>query len=64
MRQWQALVRAEGLFFAARDRYDVGQSLDWAALAQDQGFADQGHLSRMAKRIAGFAPEGATLCRR
>jgi len=56
LRHWQALVRTEGLFFAARDRYETGQEYDWAALAQDEGFADQAHMSRVAKRITGFAP--------
>lgn len=56
LRQWQSLVKTEGLFFAARDRYESGQSFDWAALAQDEGFADQAHLSRAAKRITGFSP--------
>lgn len=56
LREWQALVRTEGLFFAARDRYETGQPFDWAALAQDEGFADQAHMSRVAKRITGFSP--------
>jgi AraC-like DNA-binding protein len=56
MREWQALVKTEGLFFAARDRYEAGQPFDWAALAQDEGFADQAHMSRAAKRLTGFSP--------
>jgi AraC-like DNA-binding protein len=56
LREWQSLVKTEGLFFAARDRYEAGQPFDWAALAQDEGFADQAHMSRMAKRITGFSP--------
>jgi hypothetical protein len=56
LREWQTLVRTEGAFFSARDRYDEGQPLDWAALAQDEGFADQAHLSRATKRTTGFAP--------
>lgn len=56
MREWQSLVRTEGLFFAARERYEQGLPLDWAALAQDEGFADQAHMSRTARRITGFAP--------
>lgn len=56
LRQWQSLIRTEGLFFAARDRYEAGQSFDWATLAQDEGFADQAHMSRTAKRITGFSP--------
>ncbi len=56
VREWQQLVKTEGLFFAARDRYETGQPVDWAALALEEGFADQAHMSRTAKRITGFAP--------
>jgi AraC-like DNA-binding protein len=56
LREWQSLVMTEGLFFAARDRHEAGERLSWAALAQDEGFADQAHMSRMAKRITGFSP--------
>lgn len=33
-----------------------GQSFDWAAFAQDEGFADQAHLSRTTRRMTGFSP--------
>jgi AraC-like DNA-binding protein len=56
LREWQSLVKTEGVFFAARDRYEAGQPFDWAALALDEGFSDQAHMSRMAKRITGFSP--------
>jgi AraC-like DNA-binding protein len=56
LRQWESLVRTEGLFFAARERHEAGQPLEWAALAQDEGFADQAHMSRVVKRITGFSP--------
>ena len=56
IREWQSLVRTEGLFFAARERYETGQAFDWAALALEEGFADQAHMSRVAKRITGFSP--------
>lgn len=56
LREWKSLVRTEGLFFAARDRYEAGQPLAWAELAQDEGFADQAHMSRVAKQITGFSP--------
>lgn len=56
LREWQALVRTEGIFFAARERYENGRPFDWAALAQDEGFADQAHMSRESRRITGFAP--------
>ncbi|WP_454906207.1 helix-turn-helix domain-containing protein [Variovorax gossypii] len=56
LREWQSLVRTEGLFFAARERYEAGQPFDWATLALDHGFADQSHLVRAARHIAGFSP--------
>ncbi|QOL49680.1 AraC family transcriptional regulator [Massilia litorea] len=56
LREWQSIVRTEGLFFAARERYEAGLPFDWAGLAQDQGFTDQAHMIRSAKRITGFAP--------
>ena len=56
LREWESLVKTESLFFAARDRYESGQAFDWADLAQAEGFADQAHMSRVAKRITGFAP--------
>lgn len=56
LREWQTLVKTEGLFFSARERFEAGQALDWAALAQDEGFADQAHLSRAVKRTTGFSP--------
>ena len=56
LREWKSLVRTEGLFSAARDRYEAGQPIDWAELAQDEGFADQAHMSRAAKQITGFSP--------
>lgn len=31
-------------------------SVSWAALAQNEGFADQAHMTREAKRVTGFAP--------
>jgi AraC-like DNA-binding protein len=56
LRQWQSLVKTEGVFFAAREQYEAGLPVDWAALAHDEGFADQAHLCRAAKRITGFSP--------
>jgi AraC-like DNA-binding protein len=56
LREWQAIVRTEGLFFAARDLHDAGQPFDWAALALDEGFADQAHMTRTVRRITGFTP--------
>lgn len=56
LREWQSLVKTEGLFFHARAQFEAGGSLDWAAIAHDEGFADQAHLSRAVKRITGFSP--------
>jgi AraC-like DNA-binding protein len=56
MRQWQALVRTEGAFFAARDRHEAGMPYDWAELALQEGFADQSHFVRTSQRITGFSP--------
>lgn len=56
LREWTALVRTEGLFFAARERHEAGRPFDWAGLAQEEGFADQAHLVRATKRITGFSP--------
>lgn len=56
LREWQSLVKTEGLFFAARARHEAGLPFGWAGLAHDEGFADQAHLSRAAKRITGFSP--------
>jgi len=56
LREWQSLIKTEGAFFSARDRFETGQPVDWASLACDEGFADQAHLSRTAKRTTGFAP--------
>jgi len=56
LREWQAIVRTEGLFFAARDRHDAGQPFDWATMALDEGFADQAHMTRAVRRITGFTP--------
>ena len=56
LRQLQALTCTEGFFSAARERHEQGRSLDWAMLAQHEGFADQAHMSRAAKHITGVAP--------
>ncbi|MBP2312833.1 AraC family transcriptional regulator [Azospirillum soli] len=56
LRQWQTLVKTEGVFFTARERYESGLPVDWAELAHDEGFADQAHLCRAVKRITGFSP--------
>jgi AraC-like DNA-binding protein len=56
LREWQSLTRTEGVFFAARERYENGQPFDWATLALDEGFSDQAHMSRVTRQICGFPP--------
>jgi AraC-like DNA-binding protein len=56
LREWQMLVKTEGAFFSARERFDAGNPVDWAALAHEEGFADQAHLSRAVRRTTGFSP--------
>ncbi len=56
LREWQAMVKIEGVYFAALERQEAGLPVEWATLAQEEGFADQAHLSRVAKRITGFPP--------
>jgi hypothetical protein len=56
LREWQQLVRTEAVFFAARERRDRDEPLEWAELAQDGGFADQAHMIRATRRITGFTP--------
>ncbi len=56
LRQWQGLVRTEGLFHAARQHHAQGLALDWPALALDQGFSDQAHMCRVVRQITGFTP--------
>lgn len=56
LRAWGALVKSEGAFFTARDLHESGLPIDWAGLAQDEGYVDQSHLSRAARRITGFPP--------
>jgi AraC-like DNA-binding protein len=56
LREWRALVQTEGVFATARARHEAGEPFQWAELALDEGFVDQAHLVRAAKRITGFAP--------
>lgn len=52
----RTLVKTEGALFAALQGHAAGLPLDLAALAHEQGFADQAHLSRATKCITGFSP--------
>lgn len=56
MRQWQGMVRTEGLFHAARERRAQGLPLDLPGLALDEGFSDQAHMCRAVRQITGFTP--------
>lgn len=56
LREWQSLLKAEGVFFSARDQHEAGQPIAWAELAAEEGFADQAHLVRAVKQLTGFSP--------
>lgn len=56
MRQWQGIIRTEGLFHAARQRHEQGLPLQWSALALDEGFSDQAHMCRAVRQVTGFSP--------
>lgn len=63
MRELRRLGRAEESFFMARAGYlaETRAELfapepDWAAIAVDSGYADQSHLCREVRRVAGLSP--------
>lgn len=60
LREWQSLIKTESLFFSARAQFEASEALDWAAIAHDEGFSDQAHLSRAVKRSTGFSPNEFT----
>lgn len=55
LRQLRGIGRAEDTLFRARNAFEANQ-LHWADIAADSGFADQSHLSREFRRIAGLSP--------
>lgn len=58
LRELRRLGRAEESFFQARAIPPHGPTAmpDWAAIAQDSGYADQAHLCREVRRVAGLSP--------
>jgi AraC-like DNA-binding protein len=59
LRELRRIGRAEESFFLARAGYPVEArqaDVDWAAVAVDSGYADQSHLCREVRRVAGLSP--------
>ena len=62
LRDLRRLGRAEQSFFLVRDSLPQGEaqnveaSPNWAAIALDSGYADQSHLCREVRRVAGMSP--------
>lgn len=61
MRTLRRMVRAEQSFLEARSRIDAGKQMGggkvaWADIAAQGGYADQAHLSRVAREITGRCP--------
>lgn len=60
LRELRRMGRAEESFFLARNGYPAESrqaSVDWAAVAVDSGYADQSHLCREVRRVAGLSPQ-------
>lgn len=55
LRELRGLGRAERAFFDAMAAAEA-PAADWAAIAADNDFSDQSHLSRTSRRITGFPP--------
>ena len=55
MRELQGLGKLERAFFDAVASEEAGR-LDLATLAADNGYSDQSHLTRVTRRLTGFAP--------
>lgn len=63
VRELRRLGRAEESFFMVRADYPAASGAeplvaepDWAAIAVDSGYADQSHLCRETRRVAGLSP--------
>jgi len=59
MRELRGLGRSEQAFFNALSRGE--ESVGWADVAADVGYADQSHLCRETRRITGFSPAALRL---
>jgi len=55
MRELQGVSKLERAFFDAVAAEERGP-LNFAAIAVDNGYADQSHLTRVTRRLTGFAP--------
>jgi AraC-like DNA-binding protein len=56
MRELRALSRAEKAFFQTLMAAEEGP-VNWAAVADAGGYADQSHLCRESRRFTGFSPQ-------
>lgn len=60
MRELRALSRAEKAFFQTLMAAEEGP-VNWAAVAEDGGYADQSHMCRESRRVTGFSPKQLNL---
>jgi len=56
LRDLRLFARSEQSYFQAMQAQREG-SLDWADIAQANGYADQSHFCRETRRITGYSPE-------
>jgi len=56
LRELQGMVKLEQAFFSVVAARQEG-AVRWAAVAADNGFADQSHLCRATRRFTGFSPQ-------
>jgi AraC-like DNA-binding protein len=56
LRELRALSRAEKAFFQTLMAAEEGP-VNWAAVAEEGGYADQSHLCRESRRVTGFSPQ-------
>jgi AraC-like DNA-binding protein len=57
LRELRGLARAERAFFEMMESELAQQAVKWADVAVGAGYADQSHLSRITRRITGYAPQ-------